>query len=79
MPQSKQAADPQVSPGKYRHFKGQQYEVIDIVKHSETQEEMVLYKALYGEYGLWVRPLPMFAEIIERDGKQIARFEKISD
>lgn len=79
MPESKQATDLKVSPGKYRHFKGQQYEVIDIVKHSETQEEMVLYKALYGEYGLWVRPLPMFAEIIERDGKQIARFEKISD
>lgn len=63
--------------GKYRHFKGNLYEVIDIAHHSETQEPMVVYRALYGEHGLWVRPLTMFFETIQRDGKSIQRFQYV--
>ncbi|MBE6887261.1 MAG: DUF1653 domain-containing protein [Ruminococcaceae bacterium] len=65
--------------GKYRHFKGNEYEVLYIAKHSETMEDMVVYKALYGEGGVWVRPLGMFCEEITRDGKTFKRFEKIDD
>lgn len=65
--------------GKYRHFKGNEYEVLYIAKHSETMEDMVVYKALYGEGGVWVRPLGMFCEEITRDGKTFRRFEKIDD
>jgi cyclomaltodextrinase len=65
----------EIRPGRYRHFKGNEYEVIGIVRHSESQQEMVLYRALYGERGLWVRPLEMFGELIERDGKRMPRFE----
>ncbi len=68
-----------IKKGKYRHFKGNEYEVIDVAKHSETLEEFVVYKALYEEKGLWVRPLKMFAEKIERDGKRINRFDFIGD
>ena len=63
--------------GKYRHFKGNEYEVVGFAKDSETTEKMVIYRALYGDKELWVRPYEMFREIIERDGKQIRRFEKI--
>lgn len=66
-------------PGRYRHFKGNEYELIGIVRHSETQEEMVLYRALYGEHGLWVRPLPMWSETVERDGKTFTRFTYIGE
>ena len=65
--------------GRYRHFKGKEYEVIAIAKHSETLEELVVYKALYGEEGIWVRPLSMWKEQITRDGKIFNRFEKIDD
>lgn len=65
--------------GKYRHFKGNEYEVLYIAKHSETMEDMVVYKALYGEGGIWVRPLAMFCETITRDGKTFKRFEKTED
>ena len=68
-----------MEPGKYRHFKGNEYEVLYIAKHSETMEEMVVYKALYGEGGVWVRPLDMFCEEITRDGKTFKRFEKIEE
>ncbi|MBE6773660.1 MAG: DUF1653 domain-containing protein [Ruminococcaceae bacterium] len=67
----------EIRKGKYRHFKGKEYEVIDIVRHSETGEEMVLYKALYGDGGLWVRPACMWNETVERDGKVFRRFEFI--
>lgn len=63
--------------GKYRHFKGNEYEVIALAKHSETEEDMVVYRALYGEYGIWVRPASMWQEEITRDGKTFKRFEKI--
>lgn len=63
--------------GKYKHFKGNEYEVIGIAKHSETLEEFVVYKALYGEGELWIRPSSMFLETIERDGKTMPRFEYI--
>lgn len=61
--------------GIYRHFKGNMYQVIAIATHSETLEKMVVYKALYGEQGIWVRPLSMFEEEIERGGKTFKRFE----
>ena len=64
--------------GKYRHYKGNLYEVIDIARHSENLEEMVIYKALYGDFGLWVRPLKMFLEDVEIDGKIQKRFQLIS-
>ncbi|MBE7086008.1 MAG: DUF1653 domain-containing protein [Clostridiales bacterium] len=60
--------------GKYRHFKGNEYEVLAIAKHSETQEEMVVYRALYGDGGVWVRPACMWNETVERDGKRYKRF-----
>lgn len=60
--------------GIYRHFKGLRYELIDIAKHSETLEPMVVYRALYGDGGLWVRPLSMWSETVERGGKRFTRF-----
>jgi len=65
--------------GKYRHFKGNEYEVLYIAKHSETLEPMVVYRALYGEGGIWVRPASMWNETISRDGKTFKRFEFISE
>jgi cyclomaltodextrinase / maltogenic alpha-amylase / neopullulanase len=64
--------------GIYRHFKGNLYELLEQATHSETLEEYVVYRALYGERGIWVRPLAMFSEQIERDGRIIARFEFVS-
>ena len=63
--------------GKYRHFKGNEYEVIAIAKHSETTEDYVVYKALYGDGGMWVRPASMWNETIERDGVTYKRFTYI--
>ncbi len=60
--------------GLYRHFKGNYYEVLGVARHSETGEELVVYRPLYGERGLWVRPLAMFTETVERDGKIMPRF-----
>lgn len=64
--------------GYYKHFKGNVYRVLHIAKPSETLEEMVVYQAMYGERGIWVRPKTMFAEVIERDGKTFKRFSPIS-
>ena len=61
--------------GVYRHYKGNKYEVIGLAKHSETLENMVVYKALYGDGGTWVRPLSMWDNLIEVDGKTVKRFE----
>ncbi|HYE10604.1 MAG TPA: DUF1653 domain-containing protein [Patescibacteria group bacterium] len=62
---------------KYRHFKGNEYLVLHLAKHSETLEELVVYQALYGEMGIWVRPLEMFLEQVEADGQLINRFEEL--
>lgn len=67
----------ELKPGKYRHFKGGEYELIGIAKHSETLEPMVVYRPLYGEGGLWVRPAAMWTEQIERDGYMGPRFAPI--
>ncbi|MEG1547433.1 MAG: DUF1653 domain-containing protein [Clostridia bacterium] len=64
-------------PGRYRHFKGNEYELLYVAHHSETLEEMVVYRACYGEHGIWVRPARMWNEIVERDGKRMLRFEYI--
>lgn len=69
----------EIKPGKYRHFKGMEYEVLYLARHSETEEEMVVYRALYGDGGVWVRPASMWLETVERDGKTYQRFTKIED
>jgi hypothetical protein len=66
-----------IQQGIYRHYKGNLYQVLHTAQHSETEETLVVYRCLYGEYGVWVRPFSMFAETITRDGQQIARFELI--
>lgn len=66
-------------PGRYRHFKGNEYRLICLAKNSETMEDMVVYQALYGENGIWVRPAAMWNETVERDGKEYKRFEYIGD
>jgi len=68
-----------LKPGKYRHYKGPLYEVIDIARHSETEEELVVYRTLYGEFSLWVRPLDMFTEEIEYEGKRVKRFTYVGE
>ena len=68
-----------IKKGKYKHFKGKYYEVLDVCKHSETLEEMVIYRTLYGNYDLWVRPLKMFTEKVEVDGKLVDRFEYVDE
>jgi len=68
-----------IIPGRYRHFKGNEYEVIGLAKHSETLEEMVVYRALYGEGGLWVRPASMWNETVIRDGVEYKRFTLINE
>lgn len=60
--------------GRYRHYKGSEYEVIGIAKHSETEEQLVVYRALYGDYSLWVRPLSMFVETVELGQLRVPRF-----
>ncbi len=65
--------------GKYRHFKGGEYEVIGVAKHSETQEEMVVYRALYGTGEIWVRPARMWNETVEKDGETFSRFTYIGE
>lgn len=63
--------------GKYRHYKGGEYEVLDLARHSETEELMVVYRPLYGDMDLWVRPLDMFTETVEIDGQAVLRFQYI--
>ena len=67
----------EIKPGRYRHFKGNEYEVIGLARHSETQEEMVIYRTLYGDFGLWVRPARMWNETVERDGTTFRRLTYI--
>ena len=63
--------------GRYRHYKGNEYEVLGVARHSETLEELVVYRALYGERGLWVRPRKMFHESVVIDGRRVPRFELV--
>lgn len=63
-----------LKPGRYRHYKGKDYEVIGIARHSETEEELVVYRPLYGDQGLWVRPLSMFRESVDVAGESVPRF-----
>lgn len=67
----------EIKPGRYRHFKGNEYEVLCTARHSETMEEMVVYRALYGDGGVWVRPAAMWNEQVERGGKIYTRFTYI--
>ena len=67
----------EIKQGRYRHFKGMEYEVIALAKHSETQEALVVYRALYGDGQVWVRPASMWNETVERDGKTYKRFDFI--
>ncbi|NTU77233.1 MAG: DUF1653 domain-containing protein [Alphaproteobacteria bacterium] len=69
----------EIKIGRYRHFKGNEYEVLYLAKHSETLEPMVVYRALYGEHGIWVRPASMWNETVERDGRTYVRFTYIGD
>lgn len=69
----------ELQTGRYRHYKGNEYEVLFVAKHSETLEEMVVYRALYGEGGLWVRPAAMWNDIIEKDGVSVRRFTYIGE
>lgn len=68
-----------VRPGRYRHFKGKEYRVLYVARHSETLEEMVVYQALYGEMDIWVRPAAMWNETVTRDGKTCPRFTYLGE
>ncbi|TBU93478.1 DUF1653 domain-containing protein [Phytopseudomonas dryadis] len=63
-----------LQPGLYRHYKGPEYRVLGVARHSETEQQVVVYQALYGDYGLWVRPLEMFTGSVELDGETVPRF-----
>ena len=69
----------QVKPGLYRHYKGKDYQVIGVAGHTETEEQLVVYRALYGERGLWVRPLAMFTEQVDIGGRQQPRFAYLGE
>ena len=69
----------EIKLGRYRHFKGNEYEVLYLARHSETLEDMVVYRALYGEHGVWVRPARMWNEIVDRDGRKQRRFTYIGE
>ncbi|MEG9304352.1 DUF1653 domain-containing protein [Psychrobacter celer] len=69
--------DNTIPQGIYRHYKGNLYQVLHTAHHSETEEALVVYRCLYGEYGVWVRPLAMFTENVEVEGKEVPRFELI--
>lgn len=65
--------------GIYRHYKGSLYQVLHTATHSETEESLIVYRCLYGEYGVWVRPLSMFTEMVTIEGKEVPRFELIKE
>ena len=66
-----------IQPGRYRHYKGREYEVIGCARHTETEEEYIVYRALYGDYELWIRPTKMFVEEVEVGGKRTPRFLRL--
>jgi hypothetical protein len=67
----------EIVPGRYRHYKGNLYEVLGVARHSETEEELVVYRALYGDRGLWVRPRGMFLETVIVEGQEVPRFLRV--
>ena len=69
----------EIRPGRYRHYKGKDYEVIAVARHSETEEEMVVYRTLYGDFSLWVRPLKMFIETVFVEGRELPRFRYVGE
>ncbi|MFA9438301.1 DUF1653 domain-containing protein [Uliginosibacterium sp. sgz301328] len=79
MSNDKLPALPDLSPGRYRHYKGGEYEVVSVARHSETLEPMVVYRPLYNDSGWWVRPWAMFVEEIEVQGQRQPRFARIGD
>ena len=68
-----------ITTGVYRHYKGHDYRVFGVARHSENEEEMVVYQALYGEYGLWIRPLRMFCETVDLNGERLPRFALVRE
>jgi hypothetical protein len=72
-------SSPDIRAGRYRHYKGRDYEVIGVARHSETEEEMVVYRMLYGDFSLWVRPLAMFAGEVEAEGRRVPRFAYVGE
>ena len=68
-----------IEPGRYRHYKGNDYEVIGEARHSETEEPFVVYRALYGDRGLWIRPRSMFLETVMVDGRPLPRFQRLAE
>ncbi|MEV4423106.1 DUF1653 domain-containing protein [Patulibacter sp. NPDC049589] len=78
-PASAPPSEDAVVPGRYRHYKGPEYEVLSEARHSETEEVLVVYRALYGERGLWVRPKAMFVETVVVDGVTVPRFARVGD
>ena len=68
-----------ILPGRYRHYKGKEYEVLFLARHSETEEEMVVYRALYGDRSIWVRPAKMWSETVEKDGQRVRRFTYVGE
>jgi hypothetical protein len=68
----------EIQPGRYRHYKGNEYTVLGVARHSETLEELVVYRQEYGERGLWVRPAAMFAETVEVEGRIVPRFQRLN-
>lgn len=75
---SRLAPVPELAPGRYRHYKGHDYEVVAVARHSETLEPVVVYRALYGDGGLWVRPYAMFCESVVVDGRPVRRFAPVA-
>lgn len=70
---------PEAKPGRYRHYKGGEYEVLGVARHSETLEPLVLYRPLYNDSGLWVRPYAMFFEDVEHQGRRQPRFALVTE
>ena len=77
-PQKEPTMQSKPQPGRYRHYKGRDYEVIGIARHSETEQELVVYRCLYGDHSLWVRPLEMFMESVEIGGESVPRFAPLA-
>lgn len=73
------ATPTRVTPGIYRHYKGNEYQVVAIARHSETEEEMVVYRCLYGDHSLWVRPLSLFRDTVFVDGREQPRFTLVTE